>query len=119
MGFEIESLQVKDDSESSVSVIKFQNHKPHLISLTHPFLQQSKREMKPEQYHNAIFFQVQVPFKFLFPSTIIEWNKLNISIHKSPSFEVCKKRILSFTRPPNISLYNACNIKVIMVLVGG
>ena len=37
--------------------------------------------------------------KTCFPSTIIEWNKLDWKIKKSESFENFKKRILSFIRP--------------------
>ena len=38
-----------------------------------------------------------------FPSSIKEWNRLDIDIRKSDSISIFKKRILSFIRPNKVS----------------
>ena len=47
--------------------------------------------------------------KNLFPSTIIEWNKLDSNIRCSPSYKLFRKRILDFIRPHPNSIFNAPN----------
>ena len=44
-----------------------------------------------------------------FPSTIIEWNKLDVSLRKCDSFKVFKKEILKLIRPLSNSFYNCHN----------
>ena len=44
-----------------------------------------------------------------FPSAITEWNKLDCYISNADSFEVFKKRLLSFIRPMPNSIYNIHN----------
>ena len=47
--------------------------------------------------------------KFFFPSTIIEWNKLDITLRKCDRFNVFKKKILKFIRLSSNSFYNFHN----------
>ena len=44
-----------------------------------------------------------------FPSTIIEWNKLDLTLRKCDSFNVFKKEILKFIHPSSNSFYNCHN----------
>ena len=44
--------------------------------------------------------------KTFFPSTIIEWKKLDWKIKNSKSVETLKKRILSFIRPISNSTFD-------------
>ena len=46
-----------------------------------------------------------------FPSTIIEWNNLDLSIRTSKSLHVLKKNILKFIRPTTNNIYNIHNPK--------
>ena len=46
---------------------------------------------------------------YFFPSTIIEWNKLDLTLRKCDSFNVFKKEILKFIRPSFNSFYNCHN----------
>ena len=48
-----------------------------------------------------------------FPSTIIEWNKLDLKIKNSESIEAFKKRILPFIRSSPNSTFNCHNPKEI------
>ena len=43
--------------------------------------------------------------KTLFPSTITEWNSLDLSIRKSTSLNIFKSRLLRFTRPLEDSVF--------------
>ena len=54
--------------------------------------------------------------KTFFPSTIIEWNKLDLKIKNSESIKTFKKRILSFIRPSPNSTFNCHNPKGIKLL---
>ena len=51
-----------------------------------------------------------------FPSTIIEWNKLDWKIKNSESIETFEKRILSFIRPSPNSTFNCHNLRGIKPL---
>ena len=51
-----------------------------------------------------------------FPSTIIEWNKLDWEIKNSESIVTFKKRILSFIRPSANSTFNCHNPRGIKLL---
>ena len=44
-----------------------------------------------------------------FPSTITEWNKLDLSIRKSTNLNVFKSRLLWFIRPFEISVFTCHN----------
>ena len=44
-----------------------------------------------------------------FPSTITEWNKLDLSIRKSTSFNIFKSRLLRFVRPLENSVFTCHN----------
>ena len=46
---------------------------------------------------------------YFFPSTIIEWNKLDSNICCSPSYKLFRKRILEFIRPQPNSIFNVPN----------
>ena len=46
-----------------------------------------------------------------FPSTIIEWNKLDHNIRNSNSFNIFRKSILKFIRPSVNNLFNSHNPK--------
>ena len=52
-----------------------------------------------------------------FPSTIMEWNKLDWEIKNSESIVTFKKRILSFIRPSANSTFNCHNPKGIKLLL--
>ena len=54
--------------------------------------------------------------KTFFPSTIIEWNKLDWEIKNSESIVTFKKRILSFIRPSANSTFNCHNLRGIKLL---
>ena len=64
-----------------------------------------------------IFLFLKQDFTFLknsfFPSTIIEWNKLDHNIRNSSSFNIFRKSILKFIRPSANSLFNCNNPKEI------
>ena len=51
-----------------------------------------------------------------FPSTVIEWNKLDPAIRNSESFSLFKRSILSFIRPAQNSIFNCHNIRGIKLL---
>ena len=51
-----------------------------------------------------------------FPSTIMEWNKLDWEIKNSESIVTFKKRILSFIRPSANSTFNCHNPRGIKLL---
>ena len=51
-----------------------------------------------------------------FPSTIIDWNKLDINLRSSRSLFIFKKHILQFTRPSFNSMYNSDNPKGIKLM---
>ena len=63
--------------------------------------------------HNIPFFKSRHTFFKIcfFPSTIIEWNKLDHNIRNSSSFNIFTKSILKFIRPSANSLFNCHNRK--------
>ena len=63
--------------------------------------------------HNIPFFKTRHTFfkNSFFPSTIIEWNKLDHNIRNSSSFNIFRKSILKFIRPSANSLFNCHNPK--------
>ena len=44
-----------------------------------------------------------------FPSTLMEWNKLDVSLRKCDSFSIFKKETLKFIQPSSNSSYNCQN----------
>ena len=56
--------------------------------------------------HNIPFFKIRHTFlkNSFFPSTIIQWNKLDHNITNSSSFNIFRKSILNFIRPSPNSL---------------
>ena len=69
-------------------------------------------------YNNIPLFNVKHEYfrnSFSFPSTVIEWNKLNNNIQNSESVSALKKKILKFIRPsPNrtVNVHNHHGIKL-------
>ena len=50
----------------------------------------------------ALFLTLSRFFKnYLFPSTVIKWNKLDRNLRSPASLSVFKKNLLNFIRPPN------------------
>ena len=68
--------------------------------------------------HNIPFFKTRHTFfkNSFFPSTIIEWNKLDHNIWNSSSFNIFRKGILKFIRPSANSLFNCHNPKGIKLI---
>ena len=52
----------------------------------------------------------------LFPSTVIEWNKLDRNLRSAASLSVFKKNLLKFIRPSSNSAFNCHNRKGIKYL---
>ena len=65
--------------------------------------------------HNIPFFKTRHTFfkNSFFPSTIIEWNKLDHNIRNSSSFNIFRKIILKIIRPSANSLFDCHNLKEI------
>ena len=51
-----------------------------------------------------------------FPSTVIEWNKLDPNLRSAASLSVFKKNLLKFIRPSRNSVFNCHNCKEIKYL---
>ena len=51
-----------------------------------------------------------------FPSTVIEWNKLDSNLRSPTSLSVFKKNLLKFIRPSPNSIFNCHNCKGIKYL---
>ena len=51
-----------------------------------------------------------------FPSTVIEWNKLDPNLRSTASLSVFKKNLLKFIRPSRNSVFNCHNCKEIKYL---
>ena len=67
---------------------------------------------------NVPFFKVRHGFfkNSFFPSTAIEWNKIDKNIRKSERLNIFKKSILKFIRPSQNRVYNCHNPKGIKLL---
>ena len=67
-----------------------------------------------------MILQFEVRINFLlnsyFPSTSVEWNKLDSVIPNSPSFSIFKKDILNFIRPLSNDVFNVIHPKGIIVV---
>ena len=64
---------------------------------------------------NVPSFKVRHDFfkNSFFPSTVIEWNKIDKNIRKSESLNIFKKTILIFIRPSQNRVYNPKGIKLL------
>ena len=67
---------------------------------------------------NLPLFHIRHNFfkKLFFPSAVIEWNNLDLSIRNSESLSIFKKCILKFIRPSPSSTHNCFNTKGIKYL---
>ena len=67
---------------------------------------------------NLHFFNTKHSFfkNSFFPSNIIKWNNLDITLHNSRNLFIFKKHILQFIRPSSNSLYNSHNPKDIKLM---
>ena len=67
---------------------------------------------------NVPSFKVRHDFfkNSFFPSTVIEWNKIDKNIRKSERLNIFKKSILKFIRPSQNRVYNCHNPKEIKLL---
>ena len=67
---------------------------------------------------NLHFFNTKHSFfkNSFFPSNIIKWNNLDITLHNSRNLFIFKKHILQFIRPSSNSLYNSHNPKGIKLM---
>ena len=63
-------------------------------------------------YNNIPLFNVKHEYfrNSFFPSTVIEWNKLDNNIRNSESVSAFKKQILKFIRPSPNSTFNVHNL---------
>ena len=78
----------------------------------------SSRSYFTRNVENVPSFKVRHDFfkNFFFPSTAIEWNKIDKNIRKSESLNIFKKSILKFIRPSQNRVYNCHNPKGIKLL---
>ena len=78
----------------------------------------SSRSCFTRYVENVRSFKVRYDFfkNSFFPSTIIEWKKIDKNIRKSESPNIFKKRILKFIRPSQNRVYNCHNPKGIKLL---
>ena len=78
----------------------------------------SSRSYFTRYAENVPSFKVRHDFfkNSFFPSTAIEWNKIDKNIRKSESLNIFKKIILKFIRPSQNSVYNCHNPKGIKLL---
>ena len=67
--------------------------------------------------HNIPIFNVKQFFKNPFsPSTISEWNKLDLDFRNSENLSVFRKNILRFKRPAPNSIHNCHNSKGVKLI---
>ena len=80
----------------------------------------SSRSYFTRYAENVPSFKVRHDFfkNSFFPSTAIEWNKIDKNIRKSESLNIFKKSILKFIRPSQNRVYNCHNPKGIKLLTG-
>ena len=66
---------------------------------------------RPTRNHNILLFNVKHEYfrNSFFPSTVIEWNKLDDNIQNLESVSTFKKQILKFIRPSPNSTFNVHN----------
>ena len=80
------------------------------------------RNLKKQSYHQKCILQqakdewywrskwsTWILLRLFFPSTVAEWNKLEINIPNSELNSAFKKQILKFTRPSHNSMFNVHN----------
>ena len=83
---------------------------------------ESWRNLKKQSYHQKCILQqakdewywrskwsTWILLRLFFPSTVTEWNKLEINVPNSELNSAFKKQILKFTRPSHNSMFNVHN----------
>ena len=67
---------------------------------------------------NVFLFNIKHNFykNSFFPSSIIEWNNLNLQLSNSENFGIFKNNILKFIRPKANSFFNCCNLQGIRLV---
>ena len=104
-------FKVGDGWESSFSSINFKSETPRYLLELISFWSSCKRQDQIQTILFCNFFSSAVSFRIPFiPSTMIEWSKLDVSIHNASYFEVFKKQVLFFIRPSGSSQYKVSNI---------
>ena len=83
---------------------KSQSYLYHLIPKQSTSYSTRNSKNLPAIKANHCFFK-----NTFFPSTVIEWNKLDSNIRCSPSYKLFRKQILEFIRPQPKSIFNAPN----------
>ena len=58
----------------------------------------------------------QIFLKTFFPYTIVEWNKLDLDVHKFKSYAIFQNTLLKLGRPNQSAFYNINNIVVLKLL---
>ena len=109
----LESLQLRRWFRKLSCFYKlFNNEHPHYLFKLIPSRSSS---YVTRNIHNIPFFKTRHTFlkNSFFPSTIIEWNKLDHNIRNSSSFNIFRKSILKFISPSANSLFNCHNPKAI------
>ena len=88
----------------------------------------TKTSDRNKNYKNISFFQCIVKFNLIpqlkiifflnsiFQSALVEWNKLDSDIRKSPSYSSFKKKVLNFIRPHSNNVFNASHPKGVIFL---
>ena len=93
----------------------YKNQSPSYLYNLIP-LQTSSRITRSSNNIPCFYFKHNFFKNSFFPSVIIEWNNLDISIHNSNSLSNFKKSILQLIRPSSSSAYNCFNNKGIKIL---
>ena len=108
----LESLQLRLwFKKLSCFYILFNSERPHYYLFK--LISSRNSNCVTRNIHNIPFLKTRHTFlkNSLFPSTIIEWNKLDHNITISCSFNIFRKSILKFIRPSADSLFNWYNPK--------
>ena len=101
---DLESLQLRRWSRKLSCVYKLFNSEHHHYLLK--LIPSRSSSYVTRNNHNIHFFKTRNTFlkNLFFPSTIIEWSKLDHNIRNSSSFNIFRKSILEFIRPSAHSL---------------
>ena len=70
---------------------------------------------------NLLIYQFKVKSNLFlnsfFPTALVEWNKLDSGVRKSPSYSALKKKILNFTRPHSKDVFDVSHPKGLIFLI--